>query len=61
MVAQISQLFRLFKLFKKTWRKKNTLSRLFLKPKTNIKIISKKRLSEQGSRFLNKKKNNILL
>ena len=41
--------------------KKTLFLDFFLKTKTNFKIISKKRLSEQGSRFLNKKNFNILL
>ncbi len=41
--------------------KKTLFLDYFLKQKTGLKIISKKRLSEQGSRFLNKKNWNILL
>ncbi len=41
--------------------KKTLFLDFFLNPGKNIKIISKKRLSEQGSRFLNKKNWNVLL
>ena len=40
---------------------KTNFLNFFLKSKKNLKIISKKKLSEQGSRFLNKKNWNILL
>ncbi len=41
--------------------KKTIFLNYFLKPKKNFKIISKTKLSEQGSRFLKKKNWNILL